>query len=151
MEVITVRTTFRKVSEQSAKALFSGRSGFFGGNTETEKGRLSLFGNKIAWIDRGTLHFTLGGWNTPTTKERLNAIFYRAFARHEVKVFQKKGKLYVSVQNIYGESEFRDEFNSLLDKENEWTNQFVVYLIEPDKTYTLTETVDQKIVYLDEV
>jgi hypothetical protein len=37
-----VRTTFRKVSEQSAKALFSGFSGFYGGNTETERGRLSL-------------------------------------------------------------------------------------------------------------
>jgi hypothetical protein len=83
----------------------------------------------------------LCGWNTPTTKERLNAIFYRAFDSHEVKVFQKKGKLYVSVQNIDGE----------LDKENECTNQFVVYLIESNGTYTLTETIDQKIVYLDEV
>ena len=133
--------TFRKVSEQSAKALFSGFSGFYGGNTETEKGRLSLFGNTIAWLDSGVLHFTLCGWNTPTTKERLNAIFYRAFPSHEVKVFQKKGKLYVSVQNIDME----------LDKENECTNQFVVYLIESNRTYSLTETIDQKIVYLDEV
>ena len=143
-----MKTTFRKVSEESAYTFFFGGSGKFGGNTIVracgEDGfeqSVSLHGNTIAWVLTRTLHFSLCGWNTPTTKERLNAIFYRFFLSHEVKVFQKKGKLYVSVQNI----------NVELDKENECTNQFVVYLIEPDKTYTLTETIDQKIVYLDEV
>ena len=139
----------RKITFDAVAAFYNEKP-FKRGNTEVEvfictllrkTVYLILHGNTIARLKNGKLTISNGGWSSNTTKERLNAIFYRFFLSHEVKVFQKKGKLYVSVQNI----------NVELDKENECTNQFVVYLIEPDKTYTLTETIDQKIVYLDEV
>ena len=33
-----------------------------------------LFGNRIAWIYEGKLYFTMCGWNTSTTRERLNGL-----------------------------------------------------------------------------
>ena len=51
---------------------------------------LSLHGNAIAKVNRlGTLRVTTAGWNTPTTKERLNGI-------PGVSVYTKRGQLYLN-------------------------------------------------------
>lgn len=44
------------------------------GNTMSDGKSLFLHGNRIAWWEDGALHLTLAGWNTNTTRERLNAV-----------------------------------------------------------------------------
>jgi len=46
------------------------------GNTETDGNRVWLFGNLIIQRqeDTGKVWATLAGWNTPTTRERVNGI-----------------------------------------------------------------------------
>lgn len=44
-------------------------------NTTTDGSNLWLHGNIIAWWEGPVLHFTLAGWNSTTTRERLNALF----------------------------------------------------------------------------
>ncbi len=65
---------------------------FKGGNTVycPVEQRVSLHGSTIAqrMPDR-SWRFTLAGWNTPTTRSRLNAIAY--FCRH-AGVWNKKGQ-----------------------------------------------------------
>lgn len=65
------------------------------GNTSVEvhaPGRVSVYlhGNPIALLGADDMSFTLAGWNTPTTRSRLNALF-RAFAPG-ASVFQRNFK-----------------------------------------------------------
>lgn len=43
-------------------------------NSHTDGKALYLFGNKIAEWRQGQLWITTAGWETPTTKERLNGL-----------------------------------------------------------------------------
>ena len=63
----------RKITQEIASALFA-RQDVNKGNTATLDGEVFLHGNKIAKIEDGALLMTLAGWNTPTTRERLNGI-----------------------------------------------------------------------------
>tara|TARA_X000001388_G_C2156591_1_gene94525 strand:+ start:271 stop:585 length:315 start_codon:yes stop_codon:yes gene_type:complete len=63
----------RKVTEEIAKAFKKGINKTVG-NTATIDGAVFLHGNKIAKIEDGALLVSLAGWNTPTTRERLNGI-----------------------------------------------------------------------------
>jgi hypothetical protein len=63
----------RKVTEKTALALFRGESRTVG-NTHTDGTRLYLHGNLIAVRGKGFIKLSLAGWNTPTTRERLNGI-----------------------------------------------------------------------------
>ena len=63
----------RKITKEIANALFA-RQDVNKGNTATINGEVFLHGNKIAKIEDGALLMTLAGWNTPTTRERLNGI-----------------------------------------------------------------------------
>ena len=52
---------------------------------------VELFGNKIFYINaRGVVFFTLAGWNTLTTRARLNALLYA----HGVNVYTVGGCAY---------------------------------------------------------
>jgi hypothetical protein len=63
----------RKITKQIAEALANGKNKTIG-NTATFDGKVYLHGNKIAeWKENG-LHMSLAGWNTTTTRERLNGI-----------------------------------------------------------------------------
>jgi hypothetical protein len=63
----------KKVTETIANAFAQGSKKSIG-NTETDGNAFYLHGNKIAeWREDG-LHMTLAGWNTATTRERLNGI-----------------------------------------------------------------------------
>lgn len=79
----------RKISEQAAKAFYEGRP-FKKDNTEvyiTQEGTVAmkLFGNVIAWTHKErrpyefnqALCFSFCGWNTVTTRDRLNALGVR--------------------------------------------------------------------------
>lgn len=63
----------RKITEVIANALKGGINKTIG-NTSTIDGEVFLHGNKIAKIEDGALLMSLAGWNTPTTRERLNGI-----------------------------------------------------------------------------
>ena len=83
----------RKISQAGAMALESKRK-LHQSNTsvEIEFGEwvLKLHGNAISRIaDNGDLFVTTAGWNTPTTRERLNAL-------NGVSVHQKNYQLYLN-------------------------------------------------------
>ena len=63
-------------------------------NTHSDGRNLFLHNNKIAWrASSGHVGFTLAGWNTPTTRERLNAIF--TLLDCPIRVGQHKHRPYV--------------------------------------------------------
>tara|TARA_R110002110_G_C13140536_1_gene689719 strand:+ start:390 stop:686 length:297 start_codon:yes stop_codon:yes gene_type:complete len=64
----------RKVTKQIAEAFDRGISETVG-NTTTTGFSVFLHGNKIVELDpSGNVFMSLAGWNTPTTRERLNGI-----------------------------------------------------------------------------
>lgn len=63
----------RKVTEQIVRAFRNGENKRIG-NSETRNGMLFLHGNKIAEYRNGSLWITNAGWQSNTTKERLNAL-----------------------------------------------------------------------------
>ena len=87
----------RKISRQAAEAFFAGRP-FKKNNTVVENTglvvALKLWGNQIASYNltetplyrNKTLRFSLCGWNTVTTRERLYAL--------GVTLFKRRGNLY---------------------------------------------------------
>lgn len=94
----------RKITEQIANALFA-RQDVNKGNTATLNGEVFLHGNKIAKIEDGALLMTLAGWNTQTTRERLNGIA-DVFGSKER--FQKKGDS-VFLVSPWGKREIKDD------------------------------------------
>ena len=85
----------RKISVDSAKALINGRS-FKRDNTTVIDGVLRLYNNPIAWIEKGVLTLTDAGWDTVTTKDRLNAILDGVGLGY---IFQKNLVWYYSAVN----------------------------------------------------
>jgi hypothetical protein len=64
----------RKVTEQIKQAFNQGTS-LKVGNTRTDGQTVWLHGNAIVKRDPdGLVHWSLAGWNTPTTRERVNGI-----------------------------------------------------------------------------
>ena len=77
----------RLVTEKSVRAFLQHKNGKFGGvctnrycdaygeiNTEVKDDTLYLFGNKIAkWVN-GKIFFTMAGYTSPTTCERLSGL-----------------------------------------------------------------------------
>ena len=64
----------RKVTQQIKEA-FEQRKAKTIGNTNTDGESVWLHGNKIVTRDAsGVVMATLAGWNTPTTRERINGI-----------------------------------------------------------------------------
>lgn len=73
----------RKITERIKKAFEQGTSLKIG-NTRTDGTSVWLHGNEIVRRDPSGLVFaTLAGWNTPTTRERVNGITDMGF--HQVK------------------------------------------------------------------
>ena len=72
----------RKVTEQIKEAFEQGESKTVG-NTRTDGTSVFLHGNEIVRRDvSGLVLATLAGWNTPTTRERVNGITGMGF--HQV-------------------------------------------------------------------
>ena len=63
----------RKITEKIVSAFITGNPRSLG-NSSTDGNTVSLFGNLIAKREGGMIHVTLAGWNTPTTRERVNGI-----------------------------------------------------------------------------
>jgi len=66
----------RKITEQISKAFNSSKSLSIS-NTRTDGASIWLFDNKIVRTRDGQVEFTLADWNTPTTRERLQAVGVR--------------------------------------------------------------------------
>jgi hypothetical protein len=66
----------RKVSKEIASAFIAGKRKTMG-NTHTDGKTLWLHGNAIARRnDKGGIEISSAGWETVTTKERLNTVLY---------------------------------------------------------------------------
>jgi len=63
----------RKVTKEAINALFAGKS-YSNDNTSVENGTVRLHNSSIIEIRHDGLYITTAGWNTPTTKERLNGL-----------------------------------------------------------------------------
>jgi len=70
-EIITEMA--RKVTDDIASALKKGKKKKIA-NTETDGKSVWLHGNEIVKVDNGEVSITDSGWDTPTTKERINGI-----------------------------------------------------------------------------
>ena len=127
----------RKISIEIAKAFINDKKKIVG-NTYTENGEIFLHNNKIAWwestgkyyskgshIDSNSIHlcFSMCGWDTVTTRERLNTLFCELFKSDLVYLKQSKGDQYLYI-------------NTTCMK------------IDPSKVYVLREIGDD--VFLDE-
>jgi len=85
----------RKITKEAARAFTLGRK-FKKANTQVCSGMMLLHGNLIAeWGKDNELFISCAGWNTPTTRERINgllthlgfpfALFQKDFALFESK------------------------------------------------------------------
>lgn len=78
----------RNIDFMAADAFYSGRKWHLS-NTRVEDGEMWLHGHKIARLVDGVLYICLCGWNTLTTRARLNAL-------HGVNLKQIKGEPYLN-------------------------------------------------------
>ncbi len=92
----------RKITREAIEAFEAGKD-FKKANTEVTSGDLLLHGNKIAehtslFKNDGirSINITLAGWNTNTTRERLNGL-------QGVKVTTKQGQAYLNGKAWDGE------------------------------------------------
>ena len=110
----------RKVSIEIAKAFINDKKKTVG-NTYTENGEIFLHNNKIAWWEStgkyyskggyiedienpsssNSVHlcFSMCGWDTVTTRERLNTLFYELFNGERVYLQQATGNQYIYINN----------------------------------------------------
>lgn len=94
----------RKVTQKIADA-FHNQQKLTVSNTTTDGQNVWLHGNKIIERRRDGIWFTLAGWNTPTTRERVSGIL------PGVSVSSRKGNAFLHASN---RSEYIDE--------HEWIN-----------------------------
>lgn len=84
----------RNVTEQTVLAFLNGRTASVS-NTFTNGKELYLHGNKIAMFnDKGQLEISLCGWNTVTTRERINGVF--EIGGYNLKLSTKKGQAMIN-------------------------------------------------------
>jgi hypothetical protein len=103
----------RKVTRDICTAFIEGRPAR-SANTWTDGEVLFLHRQKIAWKDGNGYHFCLCGWNTPTTRDRLNGVF--DLLNLPIRMYQHKHGLFIdgksgmpvelSSRLIYSVSEF---------------------------------------------
>lgn len=78
----------RAITKNAIKAFFDGVC-YSEDNTHVYGDKLFLHGNAIAKIEKDELYISTAGWNSLTTRERLNGF-------PGVKVYVKKGQLYLN-------------------------------------------------------
>jgi len=98
----------RKVSIEIAKAFINDNKKTVG-NTYTEDGKIFLHNNKIAWWEKNhpdsnlsnNIHlcFSMCGWDTPTTRERLNTLFCELFNGDLIYLKQSEGNQYLYINS----------------------------------------------------
>lgn len=84
----------RKVTQKAVLAFVNGQNCKTGNNT-VKDGKFLLHGNEIASLENGQLKLSDCGWQTVTTKERLNAIlgyFDLGYIQQKKRVWYFNGK-----------------------------------------------------------
>ena len=81
----------RKITENAVSAFYAGAAACLGNTSIVvdDSVTMCLHGNAIAKLFNGNLYITTAGWDTRTTKERLNGL-------HGVRVNHVAGKLYLN-------------------------------------------------------
>ena len=75
-------------------------------NTETDGTEVRLYGNVIARRNKdGTLMLTMAGWETSTTRERLNAVLIFLNLSYEFRFRQRKGRQFFGNVEISSDDE----------------------------------------------
>jgi hypothetical protein len=97
----------RKITRDIVNAFQNSRSLTIG-NSRTNGESLWLFGNKIAEIRRDGLWITNAGWDSSTTKERLNGL-------SSVHIIQRRGKWYLNEVEWDGSWVHVDSFSRGVD------------------------------------
>jgi hypothetical protein len=122
----------RQITRDIVNAFQNSRS-LTTGNSRTDGESLWLFGNKIAEIKRDGLWITNAGWNSTTTKERLNGL-------SGVNIVQRRGTWYLNEREWDGRWVNLDAWNDGIeyvtgaqpeqvadepefDVTSEWTNE----------------------------
>ena len=100
----------RKIESQMNAALNAGRDWSSANtsphyNEETETVIVRLHGNKIAEIDDSSMTIFDGGWQTTTTKSRLNALINTFCNGVTDGVFQKNYQWFIKDNNVTREFE----------------------------------------------
>ena len=85
----------RKITREAVDHFNNGTS-YRNGNTTVAKGIYMLHGNIIAEKWEGDIYISLAGWNTNTTRERLNGL-------DGVQVRTKQGQAYLNGEKWDGE------------------------------------------------
>lgn len=93
----------RKITMEIVNAFQNSRSLKIG-NSRTDGESMWLFDNKIAEIRRDGLWITNAGWNSSTTKERLNGL-------SSVNIIQRRGKWYLNEVEWNGDWVHVDSFS----------------------------------------
>lgn len=111
--------TMRKIETLMNQAISEGRNFSSGNTTVTHEGDVAivhLHGNKIAEIDDSSVTLFDGGWQTATTKSRINAICSVHCIKGEG-VFQRNSKWFVhqfagqaGTSSVFVEKEFVNGF-----------------------------------------
>lgn len=83
----------RKVTKSVVSAFLS-HSRKTQGNSTTDGETLFLHGNAIAKHESGDILVSLAGWNTPTTRDRVNAVAVESGKRARHPFFQKNFEAY---------------------------------------------------------
>lgn len=92
----------RKESIEITKAFIAGKS-LKKARTTTDGQAIYLHGNKIAEKRQDGIYVTLAGWNTSTTRERVNTL---------IKIINGEG--------YFSQKKFKPYFNNNPCLENEW-------------------------------
>lgn len=104
----------RKITEESIKAFYNEQNLKFGNTTVMSYGSVTylvLFGHRIAKIDGQGLFVTTAGWDTSTTRDRLNGL-------NGVHVRSRGGHLTLNGHPWNGEWVNVEQFNLQNDERN---------------------------------
>lgn len=85
----------RQITMQAVLSLMNGKN-YKSGNTHVANNALYLHGNKIAELRDGELWISSAGWETNTTKERLNGL-------PGVRITQKNWRWYLNGNHWQGQ------------------------------------------------
>jgi hypothetical protein len=80
--IVRNQIIMRKITEQIKQAFYAGKAKSVG-NTKTDGNAVYLHGHKIIERRSDGIYVSLAGWDTPTTRERINGITGAGF--HQVK------------------------------------------------------------------
>ena len=102
ISITTQENQMRKIERQMNQAIRSGNN-FSSSNTTVKHGwdneaDVYLHGNHIATVKSNSIIIKDGGWQSNTTKSRLNALLSEF--RPHTRVFQKNYEWFVSYKNV---------------------------------------------------